>query len=158
MLSHTHPPVSSAPIRRVRAVLLTPRGTLMFIKRIKPHNPIPYWVAPGGGVERDDSSLIDALERELSEEMGATVEILRHGFTIEHTKAGKRLEEHFFICRLVDYDLSLRNGPEFEDPTRGEYLLDEIPLTREGVASIDLRTTQLRDWLMSNLDTLQRLA
>jgi 8-oxo-dGTP pyrophosphatase MutT (NUDIX family) len=146
------------PIRRVRAVLLTKNNKLLFIKRIKPNKPHPYWVAPGGGVEDADESLLDALKRELCEELGATVEILDFGFMISHTKASKNLEEHFFICRLVDYDLSLRHGPEFDDPTRGEYIPVEIALTPEAIRAIDIKTKELRDWLLDNLGHLRQLA
>ena len=63
-------------IQRVRAILLTERGTLMFIKRVKPDAP-PYWVAPGGGVEDEDMSLIGTLHRELREELGASIGSMR---------------------------------------------------------------------------------
>lgn len=143
--------------RRVRAILLTPNKTLLFIKRVKPHKPQPYWVAPGGGVEAQDENLQEALKRELGEELGATIQVVRRGFVIFHTKAGKDLEEHFYICRLLNYDLSQRNGPEFDDPERGEYIPDEIELTPEAVNSIFIKTPQLRDWLLRHLPELHAL-
>ena len=115
----------SPRIQRVRAILLTGKGSLLLIKRIKPHkNEAPYWVAPGGGVELEDTDLEAALARELPEELGAEVDVLEKGFVLRHEVAGKRLEEHFFICRLLGYDLSLRSGPEFDEPARGQYLPD----------------------------------
>lgn len=118
--------------RRVRAILLTGNNSVLFIKRVKPNNPSPYWVAPGGGVEHDDHNLYDTLERELCEELGATATVLNKAFVLKHEKAGKQLEEHFFVCRLHNYDLDKRDGPEFDDPTRGEYIPDEIPLDNDG--------------------------
>jgi 8-oxo-dGTP pyrophosphatase MutT (NUDIX family) len=150
-----HP--SSPTIQRVRAILLTDRGTLMFIKRIKPGKS-PYWVAPGGGVESYDAHLLDALDRELCEELGATVEVLETGFVLEHEKASKNLEEHFFICHLLDYNLDLRHGPEFSDPSRGEYLVVEIPLEAEALAAINIKTVELQAWLAANLAHLRYLA
>lgn len=144
--------------QRVRAILLTEEKQVLFIKRIKPHKPTPYWVAPGGGVEDDDSSLLDALHRELDEELGATYEVLEEGFILKHHKANKQLEEHFYICRLLDYDISRRSGPEFDDPKRGQYIPDAIELTPEAIKSIKIKTKELRQWLLDNLDYLRSLA
>lgn len=144
-------------IQRVRAILLTEDNKLLFIKRIKPNSTAPYWVAPGGGVEREDVNLLDALSRELYEELGASYEVLRYAFMLEHIKAEKNLEEHFYICRLHGYDLSLRNGPEFDDPSRGQYIPDKIALTAEAISAINIKTVELQDWLLDNLDLLPQL-
>lgn len=141
-------------IQRVRAILLTKDGKMLFIKRVKTTAP-PYWVAPGGGVESQDDDIHSTLHRELLEELGARVEILREAFVLRHEKAGKNLQEHFFICRLIDYDLSLRSGPEFDDPSRGQYLLDFVPLEKDAIARLNIKTEELRDWLMRNLYTLR---
>jgi 8-oxo-dGTP pyrophosphatase MutT (NUDIX family) len=144
-------------IQRVRAILLTEKQEVLFIKRVKPDKPTPYWVAPGGGVEREDADLLQALHRELDEELGAKAEVLKHGFVLRHNIAEKNLEEHFFVCRLLDYDLSLRNGPEFNDPKRGDYIPDAVKLNSEAIRSINLKTEELRDWLLNNLESLRQL-
>lgn len=152
------PPAEPSLSRRVRAIVLVPQGGILFIKRVKPHNPVAYWVAPGGGLETEDINLYAALRRELREELGARVDILGDAFVLRHHKGGKNLEEYFVICRLQGYDLSLRSGPEFEDPTRGEYLPDEVDLTEETLNQINIKTPELRDWLIENLEMLQLLA
>ena len=44
---------------------------LILIKRTKPGKE-PYWITPGGGVEPDvDRTVVDALHREVAEELGA---------------------------------------------------------------------------------------
>ncbi len=149
------PLINDQPIERVRAVLLTENNTLMMIKRVKPSREhLPYWVAPGGGVEPHDYDLHSALYRELYEELGAEVRILRRVFVLNHVKKDRPLQEHFFVCRLESYDLSLRTGPEFNDPTRGEYLPDEIPLTRRHIQRLNFKTPELQTWLLRHLDTL----
>jgi 8-oxo-dGTP pyrophosphatase MutT (NUDIX family) len=144
-------------IQRVRAILLTEDNRLMLIKRVKPNNIEPYWVAPGGGVEDEDIDLFDTLERELSEELGARALVLELAFVLHHEKAEKNLEEHFFICRLLDYDLSQRHGPEFSDPSKGKYIPDEIDLTKEAIEALNIKTVELRDWLLDNLAMLHDL-
>ena len=143
--------------QRVRAILLTGSDSLLLLKRVKPHKRQPYWVAPGGGVEPCDASLIAALERELREELGARAIVLHSAFVLEHRIAAKELEEHFFVCMLLEYDLSQRCGPEFADPSRGEFIPQEVPLEAQALRGMHIKTWQLRDWLLRNLDSLREI-
>ena len=143
--------------QRVRAILLTGNDSVLLIKRVKPNNSASYWVAPGGGVEHQDADLIATLERELYEELGAAATVLETAFVLEHQKAGKQLEEHFFVCRLLNYDLSKRYGPEFNDPARGEYIPEEVALDTFELCRVNLKTPELRDWMIRKLDYLRGL-
>ena len=143
--------------RRVRAILLTGDGSVLLIKRVKPNKPVPYWVAPGGGVERSDINLIATLERELYEELGAIAGVMDTAFLLKHEKAGKQLEEHFFVCLLRHYDLSQRYGPEFNDPSRGEYIPEAIPLDAAELRRINIKTPELREWMIQNLGYLHSI-
>lgn len=143
--------------KRVRAILLTGDDSVLLIKRVKPNKKASYWVAPGGGVEHYDKDLIASLERELREELGAVATVLDIAFVLEHKKAGKQLEEHFFVCRLHDYDLSKRYGPEFSDPAKGDYIPEKIPLEPIALSRINIKTPELRDWMLAKLDHLRRL-
>ena len=143
--------------QRVRAILLTGDDAVLLIKRIKPNGAASYWVAPGGGVEHSDADLIATLERELYEELGAVATVIDTAFVLEHWKAGKQLEEHFFVCRLRDYDLSKRYGPEFSDPANGEYIPEAVPLDPFELRRINIKTPELRDWMIRNLHYLRSL-
>jgi 8-oxo-dGTP pyrophosphatase MutT (NUDIX family) len=144
-------------VLRVRAILLTDNDRLLFIKRVKP-NKDPYWVAPGGGVEAHDESLNQTLHRELMEELGAVAQVIRPAFVLEHHKAGKDLREYFYICRLMRYDLSQRCGPEFLDPSRGLFLPDFVQLEADPINALNIKTVELRHWLIDHLDDLRGLA
>lgn len=143
--------------QRVRAILLTGDGAILMIKRVKPNNADPYWVAPGGGVEWLDLDLNAALERELYEELGADATVLATAFVLEHEKAGKQLEEHFFVCLLRHYDLSKRYGPEFRDSSRGQYLPAFVELDPSQLQAIHFQTPELRDWILRHLDYLRSI-
>jgi len=132
---------------RVRALLITPDGGLMTIRRVRPGQD-PYWVLPGGGVENGEG-LEAALERELREEVAADAEIHSLIYILEH--GGDR--QYFYLARARSWSASAgdRSGPEFTDPTRGEYHLQPVPLTPEALEGIDLKPDALAQFLLSHL-------
>ncbi len=132
--------------QRVRAVLVTPRRTMLVIKRIRPGTPA-YWVLPGGGVEESDASLESALRREVWEEVAGRVEITGLFHTLEYD--GQR--QYFYLARIEEWDFGARSGPEFARDDRGEYLLEEIPLTSRALRTIDLMPREVADLIRESL-------
>ncbi|GGV72970.1 MULTISPECIES: NUDIX domain-containing protein [Streptomyces] len=146
--------------RTARAVLLD-GDDLILIKRTKP-GVDPYWVTPGGGVEPGDATLVDALRREVHEELGATITDVVPCFvdTVEHIgvdggATGVKVQ-FFFVCRLESMDASLRHGPEMEEPS-GEYEIVRVPFTRVGIASVHLVPVSLRHYLDANIEGVRAL-
>jgi 8-oxo-dGTP pyrophosphatase MutT (NUDIX family) len=151
-----HQPQATRPVvkRTARAILLD--GTsLVLIKRTKP-GLAPYWVTPGGGVELGDTTVTEALHRELDEELGAKVADVVPAFvdTVEHIaddgSHGVKVQ-HFFACRLVTMDLARRHGPEVDEPT-GEYEIVRVPFSRVGLASVEIVPLTLRHYLDANIE------
>jgi 8-oxo-dGTP pyrophosphatase MutT (NUDIX family) len=140
--------------RTARAILLD-GDDLVLIKRTKP-GVDPYWLTPGGGVEPEDSTVVDALHREVDEELGAKITDVVPCFvdTVEHIADGGVTGvkvQHFFVCRLESMDLSRRHGPEVEQPC-GAYEVVRIPFTREGIASVEMVPPTLRAYLDANIE------
>jgi 8-oxo-dGTP pyrophosphatase MutT (NUDIX family) len=119
---------------RVRAVLVTPTGTTLLMKRIRPGSA-PYWVLVGGGVEDSDPDHEAALLREIREEIAGEADILR---LFHRTTNGSGETEYVYLLGVEKWDFADRTGPEFERDDRGEYILDEIPLTPEAIADVNL--------------------
>ena len=154
--------------RTARAILLDhgPQGPeLVVIKRTKPGRP-PYWITPGGCVEDSDSTVVDALHRELSEELGGkasdvvpafvdTVGYTHHDDGTPAHPHGVKVQ-HFFVCRLDSMDPSLRHGPEVDEPN-GEYDIVRLPFTREGVTSVNVVPPSLRAYLAANIEGVTAL-
>jgi 8-oxo-dGTP pyrophosphatase MutT (NUDIX family) len=158
------PPDSEAPTTRpvvkrtARAILLdgSPHcWSLLLIKRTKP-GLRPYWVTPGGGVEPSDASVVDALHREVDEELGAKVTDVVPAFvdTIEHIadngSHGVKVQ-HFFVCRLTAMNPELRHGPEVDQPS-GAYEIVRVPFNRVGLASVEIVPLTLRHYLDANIE------
>ncbi|MCX4549514.1 NUDIX hydrolase [Streptomyces sp. NBC_01267] len=146
--------------RTARAVLLD-GDHLILIKRTKP-GVDPYWVTPGGGVEAEDSTVVEALHREVDEELGAKIVDVVPCFvdTVEHIPddggvAGVKVQ-HFFVCRLASMDLALRHGPEIEKPC-GDYEIVRVPFSRVGIAAVHLVPLSLRHYLDGNIEGVRAL-
>ncbi|WP_405491252.1 NUDIX domain-containing protein [Streptomyces sp. NBC_00096] len=125
-------------IERVRAVLVTADDKMLVIRRTKPGIPV-YWVLPGGGVEEGDASREAALHREIHEEIAGKADIIR----LLHTMESDDERQLFYLARIATWSFEDRTGPEFSAEGRGEYALEEIPLTAEGVDSINLKPEEI---------------
>ncbi|MFF3623181.1 NUDIX domain-containing protein [Streptomyces sp. NPDC002467] len=123
---------------RVRAVLVTADDTMLVIRRTKPDIP-EYWVLPGGGVEPSDESREAALHREIHEEIAGKADIVR----LFHTMESDDERQLFYLARIANWSFEDRTGPEFSVEGRGEYALEEIPLTAEGFDRIDLKPEEI---------------
>ncbi|MEV8114486.1 NUDIX hydrolase [Streptomyces xiamenensis] len=150
--------------RTARAILLAADDTeLIVIKRTKPGQP-PYWITPGGGVESSDATVLDALHREVFEELGAKITDVVPAFvdTVPHlpepgraTPPGLKVQ-HFFVCRLASMDPALRHGPEVTDPC-GRYEIVRLPFTPQGLAAVDLVPATLLAYLTRNTAGMRAL-
>ncbi|MFC8588758.1 NUDIX domain-containing protein [Streptomyces sp. NPDC057217] len=125
-------------IERVRAVLVTPENTMLVIRRTRPGTPV-YWVLPGGGVEPEDASREAALHREIHEEIAGKADVVR----LLHTMESDDERQLFYLARIATWSFDDRTGPEFSAEGRGEYALEEIPLTVEGLDGIDLKPEEI---------------
>ncbi|GGV94071.1 hypothetical protein GCM10015535_58550 [Streptomyces gelaticus] len=132
---------------RVRAILTTPSHTLLLIKRIRPGVPV-YWVTPGGKVETSDVTHEDALRREIKEEIAGEVEHLR----LLHVLEDDEDRQHFYLVPISTWSFEDRTGPEFSQEGRGEYLLEEVPLTHEALDAVDLKPEEILPILHQALD------
>ncbi|MFB7025469.1 MULTISPECIES: NUDIX domain-containing protein [unclassified Streptomyces] len=147
-------------IKRTARAILLDGDDLILIKRTKP-GVDPYWLTPGGGVEPTDSTVVEALHREVLEELGAKVTDVVPCFvdTVEHIVdggiSGVKVQ-HFFVCRLGSMDTSLRHGPEMEEPD-GEYEIVRVPFTRIGIAAVHLVPLSLRHYLDGNIEGVRAM-
>lgn len=125
-------------IERVRAVLVTPSGTMLAIRRRRPSQPI-YYVLPGGHVDPSDAGTEAALHREIAEEIAGEPRIV----SLLRVLDDGYQRQYFYLSRISTWSFEGRTGPEFSDPGRGEYQLHEIPMTTDGLAAVSLKPDPL---------------
>ncbi|MEV7122926.1 NUDIX domain-containing protein [Kitasatospora griseola] len=134
--------------QRVRAVLLTDRGTMLVINRVR-SGIDPYQVLVGGGVEDQDTSLEAALLREIREEIAGEATDVRPFRQLPNDKGEI---EHFYTARIAAWNFDDRTGPEFARDDRGAYLLQEVPLTADALGALNLMPPQIRTALLDAID------
>ena len=104
-----------------RAILLTPEGEILLLRIRPPGVPEPFWIAPGGGLERDETPE-ECLRRELQEEvgldhfgeLGPLVWMRQHTFDWD----GRRLcqFERYFVVHVEKF------VPQMSDPVESATL------------------------------------
>jgi 8-oxo-dGTP pyrophosphatase MutT (NUDIX family) len=119
---------------------------MLVIKRTRP-GAAPYWVLPGGHKDETDNSLEDALRRELREELGGDATILRLVDVI-HRETER---QYFYLATMDRWSFAGRTGPEFSEPGRGTYELEEIPSHADHVEAIDLKPDEIAEFLTNAL-------
>ena len=139
--------------RSARAILIDDDGYLVLIRRTRPGRA-PYWTTAGGGVDDGDASIEAAMHRELAEELGAKAIGSSQVFLDSWSTEDGLHVHHFFVNRLASMDLSARNGPEFDDPSRGAYDPERFDLRGEELTAIDLRPAALKAFILANREAL----
>ena len=86
------------PRLRAALIALDDHGRILLLKHVRPHGQ--YWVLPGGGVDAGES-VESALEREISEELGAKVRPEKL-IAIGELVTGQRHVVDFFFTGMLD--------------------------------------------------------
>ena len=130
---------------RVAGILPIENG-FAFMHRVgvKNHPIGDYYTFPGGGREGNET-LEDGTKREIKEEFGINVEVVKQLYSLENGGVNKK--EYFYLCKYIGGKFGTGDGPEFSnDPKyadRGQYIPEIID--RRDIEKITLLPTEIRD-------------
>lgn len=125
----------------VRGILIQD-DQLLVIHRIKGDRE--YYVIPGGGVE-DHETLIQALKREMLEEVGIQVDVLNEQPI--YTYHDQDSIQYFYVVSYVSGEYGTGTGPEFEKQvSMNQYLLEFISFKNICLVPEFLKEKLLKDF------------
>ena len=103
---------------------------------------------PGGGIEPGEDP-DTALARELREEIAATAEVHSLVLILQQDTA----RQYIYLARPHTWSASPRrpHRPRVNDPGRGSYHLQPVPLTTQALASANLKPAELAQFLLSHI-------
>ncbi len=132
--------------KRVRAILID-NGKIILIKRVKKDRV--YYVFPGGGVEKGET-LVQALQREMREELGVNVSVGKLFAKRPFNKPGSGIDqmEYFYSCKIVSGNLGTGDGPEYQPGGDYEGTREVVQLPLSTINELNLLPLDIRDLLI----------
>jgi len=98
---------SPQPHLQVTAAVIKKGGQVLLAKRPSKGLLGGMWEFPGGKQEKNET-LPEALEREIKEELDATIKVGEHLGTYQHAYTHYKVTLHAYQCRLVSEDLKMK--------------------------------------------------
>ena len=109
-----------------------------------------YYTFPGGGLEKGET-LEEGVIREIKEEFGITVKVVRKLYEIYFKKLNQK--EIFFLCKYVEGEFGTGDGPEFSNNPKyidsGEYLPEIVK--EEDIESLLLLPPEIKEKFVEDL-------
>lgn len=116
----------------VRVIIFDDKRRILLVKQS--HEGRDIWMVPGGGIE-DGESAAQAAVREVREETGLDIEVLRMIWHVEEVSERGQRFVNFFTARITGGTLELGADPEFDEDHQ---VLREVRfMTRDEVQNIE---------------------
>ena len=110
-----------------------------------------YYTFPGGGLEEGET-LEQGTIREIKEEFGIDVEVVKKLYELESKKFNQK--EYFFLCEYIGRKFRTGEGPEFSNNPKyidsGKYLPEIIK--KEDVKNIPLLPPEIKEKLVEDIE------
>lgn len=109
-----------------------------------------YYTFPGGHLEEGET-LEEGVMREIKEEFGIHVKVVRKLYELENSRVN--MKEYFFLCEYVDGEFGTGEGEEFsnnpEYKESGEYIPEIVK--REKISDLVLLPLEIKEKFLEDL-------
>lgn len=109
-----------------------------------------YYTFPGGHLEEGET-LEEGVIREIKEEFGIHVKVVRKLYELENSRVN--MKEYFFLCEYVDGEFGIGDGEEFsnnpEYKDSGEYIPEIVK--RENISELILLPLEIKERFIQDL-------
>lgn len=110
-----------------------------------------YYTFPGGGLEKNET-LEEGTKREIREEFGIEVKVIKKLYEIESEKFNQK--EIFFLCEYVSGEFGTGEGPEFSNDPKyidsGKYIPEIIK--RDEIKDILLLPPEIKEKFVIDIE------
>lgn len=110
-----------------------------------------YYTFPGGGLEEGET-LEEGTIREIKEEFGIDVKVVKKLYELESQKFNQK--EYFFLCEYIGGKFGTGEGPEFSNNPKyidsGKYLPEIIK--KEDVKNIPLLPPEIKEKFVKDIE------
>ena len=110
-----------------------------------------YYTFPGGGLEENET-LEQGVIREIKEEFGIDVEVVKKLYEMNSEKFNQK--EYFFLCKYVGGEFGTGDGPEYNNDPKyidsGKFIPEIIK--KEDVKTLLLLPTEIRDKFVEDIE------
>lgn len=110
-----------------------------------------YYTFPGGGLEENET-LEQGVIREIKEEFGIDVEVVKKLYEMNYEKFNQK--EYFFLCKYVGGKFGTGDGPEYNNDPKyidsGKFIPEII--NKEDVKTLLLLPTEIRDKFVEDIE------
>ncbi len=111
-----------------------------------------YYTFPGGHLEEGET-LEKGVIREIKEEFGIHVKVVRKLYELENSRVN--MKEYFFLCEYVDGEFGTGEGEEFsnnpEYKESGEYIPEIVK--REKISDLVLLPLEIKEKFLEDLQS-----
>ncbi len=113
-----------------------------------------YYTFPGGGLEEGET-LEEGVIREIKEEFGIHVRVIKKMYELENLKL--HMKEYFFLCEYLDGEFGTGEGEEFSNNPAYKDSGDYIPeiVKAEDIEKLVLLPLEIKEKFLEDLGKCQ---